>query len=68
MRPSKGKVSDFRQNGFYFYYSFKFNFSKWFDFHRDWTGLQTILHEMINATVGELLQPNENNLTPQSKD
>lgn len=38
------------------------------EIHRDWTGLQTILHEMIDATVGELLQPNENNLTPQSKD
>lgn len=35
--------------------------------YRDWNGLQTKLHEMIEATVTELLQPNENNLTPQSK-
>lgn len=34
--------------------------------YRDWGALQTILHEMIEATVTELLQPNENNLIPQS--
>lgn len=37
-----------------------------FPFHRDWDGLKLILHEMIDATVSELLQPNENNLIPQS--
>lgn len=35
-------------------------------FDRDWDGLKTILHEMIDATVAELLQPHENNLIPQS--
>lgn len=33
---------------------------------RDWNGLQQTLHEMIDAIVEELLQPNENNLIPQS--
>lgn len=37
-----------------------------FPFYRDWDGLKLILHEMIDATVSELLQPNENNLIPQS--
>lgn len=35
-------------------------------YFRDWIALQANLQEMIDATVSELLQPNENNLIPQS--
>lgn len=50
---------------FLIFFSLNLN-SIFFSFDRDWTGLKTILHEMIESIIEELLQPTENNLIRQS--